>query len=148
MSPRDSSLSWLNMPQKEQVILLLLARIIEPASQMSFQAYMYFQLAWLNPHLSDETIASQAGWLCGAFAASSSLTSVFWGKLANKTESGGRTVVILGVSLSLVRCLGTAFATSFATLLVSRILAGSAAGNVGVIRAVIVDTVQDERQVA
>ncbi|KAE9373894.1 MFS general substrate transporter [Stipitochalara longipes BDJ] len=139
------SVSWLSMPQKGQVSLLLLARTIEPASQMSFQAYMYFQLSWLDVALSDESISSQAGWLSAAFAASASITALFWGKLADRSGSGGKTIVLAGVFLSFISCVGTAFATSFPALLFFRILAGSAAGNVGIIRAILAETVQDER---
>ncbi|KAJ4398371.1 hypothetical protein N0V85_006298 [Neurospora sp. IMI 360204] len=49
------AVSWGDLPRKDQLIVITLARLSEPLVQTSLQ------LKWFNPDLPDSTISNQAG---------------------------------------------------------------------------------------
>ena len=53
--------SWRDLPRREQLIVITLARLSEPLVQTSIQSYMFYQLKWFDPSLPDSVISSQAG---------------------------------------------------------------------------------------
>ncbi len=53
--------SWRDLPRREQLIVITLARLSEPLVQTSIQSYMFYQLKWFDPSLPDSIISSQAG---------------------------------------------------------------------------------------
>ncbi|WPJ67117.1 hypothetical protein SMAC4_14117 [Sordaria macrospora] len=55
------AVSWGDLPRKDQLIVITLARLSEPLVQTSLQSYMFYQLKWFNADLPDSTISSQAG---------------------------------------------------------------------------------------
>jgi len=55
------SVSWGDLPKKQQLVVLTLARLSEPLVQTSLQSYMFYQLKWFDPSLPDSVISSQAG---------------------------------------------------------------------------------------
>lgn len=55
------TVSWRDLPRKDQLIVITLARLSEPLVQTSLQSYMFYQLKWFDPSLPDSIISSQAG---------------------------------------------------------------------------------------
>ncbi len=53
--------SWRDLPRRDQLIVITLARLSEPLVQTSIQSYMFYQLKWFDPTLPDSVISSQAG---------------------------------------------------------------------------------------
>ncbi|KAG8631871.1 hypothetical protein KVT40_001011 [Elsinoe batatas] len=77
---KAQQVSWSALPRKDQLMLLTLARLSEPLTQTSLQAYMFYQLKSFDPSLPDSTIASQAGFLQAAFTGAQFLTAILWGR--------------------------------------------------------------------
>jgi hypothetical protein len=59
-APRET-VSWRDLPRKDQLCVITLARLSEPLVQTSIQSYMFYQLKWFDPTLSDAVISGQAG---------------------------------------------------------------------------------------
>lgn len=53
--------SWSDLPRKDQLVVITLARLSEPLVQTSIQSYMFYQLRWFDPTLPDSVVSSQAG---------------------------------------------------------------------------------------
>jgi hypothetical protein len=56
-----NTVSWRDLPRKDQLFVITLARLSEPLVQTSIQSYMFYQLKWFDPTLSDSVISGQAG---------------------------------------------------------------------------------------
>jgi hypothetical protein len=63
ITPRSGrrTASWRDLPRKDQLLVITLARLSEPLVQTSIQSYMFYQLKWFDPTLPDSVISSQAG---------------------------------------------------------------------------------------
>ncbi|KAK5661703.1 hypothetical protein OQA88_9803 [Cercophora sp. LCS_1] len=104
-SPRTSngtsddarSVSWADLPQKKQLIVITLARLSEPLVQTSLQSYMFYMLKWFSPELPDSVISSQAGILHASFTAAQFITAMMWGRLADSSRFGRKTVLMIGL---------------------------------------------------
>lgn len=59
--PDAKPVSWRDLPRKDQLLVITLTRLSEPLVQTSLQSYMFYQLKWFDPSLSDSVISSQAG---------------------------------------------------------------------------------------
>ncbi len=79
--PKKEVAKWKELPHKDQLIVLVLARLVEPLVQSSLQAYMFYQLKSFDNSLPDSTIAWQAGVLQASFSAGQTLTGWMWGEL-------------------------------------------------------------------
>ncbi|KAI6909865.1 hypothetical protein KC355_g18442, partial [Hortaea werneckii] len=95
--PVPVPVSWSSLPKKSQLAILTLARLSEPLTQTSLQAYMYYQLKSFRPaHQtqppSDALVAQQAGLLAAAFTGAQFCTAILWGRLADSEHPllGGR----------------------------------------------------------
>jgi MFS family permease len=141
----EEDATWMSLPKKKQLAILLYARITESLSQTSFTSYMYYQLAWFDSSLSDKEIALQAGLLNTAFAIGACTTAVYWGRLSRSPNFGRRLVIQCALVIAAIGCLGMAFATSFVHIFVAQLLGGIASGNVGVIRTAIPEIIHDKR---
>lgn len=126
--------SWRDLPRKRQLLIITLARISEPLVQSSLQAYMFYQLKWFDPSLSDSTISAQAGVLQASFTAAQFMTALFWGRVADSRRFGRKTVLLIGLLGTALSCLGFGFSRSFWQALMFRTLGGATNGNVGVMR--------------
>ncbi len=58
---------------------------------------MFYQLKSFDPSLPDSTIASQAGILHASFTAAQFLTAMMWGRLADSSRCGRKTVLMIGL---------------------------------------------------
>ncbi|EFX03310.1 major facilitator superfamily transporter [Grosmannia clavigera kw1407] len=127
---------WRDLPHKGQLTVLTLARLSEPLVQTSLQSYMFYQLRSFDPSLPDSTIASQAGILNASFTATQFLTAMLWGQLADSPRFGRKHVLMIGLSGTMLSCLGFGFSQSFWQALFFRSLGGATNGNIGVLRTI------------
>jgi len=134
---------WRDLPHKDQLAILVLARLTEPLVQTSLQAYMFWQLKSFDTALPDATISWQAGVLQASFSAAQTLTGVLWGRVADRY--GRKTVLILGSLGTIVSCLGFGFSHSFISALAFRFLGGLVNGNIAVIRTMVSEVIKEKK---
>lgn len=112
--------SWKDLPRKDQLFIITLARLSEPLVQSSIQSYMFYQLKWFDPTLPDSVISGQAGILqyafpifipldhahassdmqnshSASFTAAQFLTAMMWGRIADSSWCGRKTVLMIGL---------------------------------------------------
>ncbi|OTB01455.1 hypothetical protein M426DRAFT_323471 [Hypoxylon sp. CI-4A] len=146
--PSDSPkkvVAWMDLPKKKQLIVITLARLSEPLVQTSLQSYMFYQLQWFDPSLPDSAISSQAGILHASFTAAQFFTAMMWGRIADSSWAGRKTVILIGLLGTLLSCVGYGFSTTFYQALVFRCLGGVTNGNVGVLRTMISEIVREKK---
>ncbi|TKA67611.1 hypothetical protein B0A49_09265 [Cryomyces minteri] len=123
---KESPVTWRSLPRKDQLAILTFARLSEPLTQTSLQAYMFYQLKSFNPSASDATISQQAGILTGSFAAAQFLTAMMWGRIADAEWWFG-------------------FSNSFTQAMIFRSLGGALNGNIGVMRTMISEIIREKK---
>ncbi|KAL7936984.1 major facilitator superfamily domain-containing protein [Trichoderma chlorosporum] len=136
---------WSELPRKDQLFIITMARMSEPLVQTSLQAYMFYQLKWFDPSLPDSTISSQAGVLHASFTATQFLTAMMWGRIADSKRVGRKTVLLIGLLGTSVSCLGFGFSTTFWQALLFRTIGGATNGNVGVMRTMISEIIREKK---
>jgi MFS family permease len=141
--PKKEKVKWKDLPHKDQLVVLVLARLAEPLVQTSLQAYMFYQLKSFDASLSDATIASQAGILQASFSAAQTLTGVFWGRIAD--TYGRKTVLLLGSLGTIVSCLGFGLSRNFVWALIFRALGGLVNGNIAVMRTMVSEIIKEKK---
>lgn len=139
--------TWLSLPKKGQLAIMVFARLSEPLTQTSLQSYVFYQLKSFDPSLPDSTVSAQAGTLQACYTAAQFFLSVFWGRLADAECVGRKRVVLFGLLGSSITCVGFGFSRSFAMAAAFRILGGILNSNVGVMRAMIAEMIEDKKLV-
>ncbi|KXJ90864.1 major facilitator superfamily domain-containing protein [Microdochium bolleyi] len=147
MSGRSSQkvVGWRDLPKKKQLFVITMARLSEPLVQTSLQSYMFYQLKWFDPTLPDAVISGQAGVLHASFTAAQFLTAMVWGRVADSSRAGRKTVILIGLLGTFISCLGFGFSTSFWQALFFRLLGGATNGNIGVLRTMISEIVREKK---
>ncbi|KAL5333559.1 major facilitator superfamily domain-containing protein [Aspergillus crustosus] len=144
-APSEKPVTWSSLPNKGQLAILTIARLSEPLTQTSVQAYLFYQLRSFDPSLPESTISTQAGILAGTFTAAEFLTAVFWGRLADSEFMGRKRVLLIGLLGTCISCLGFGFSRSFASAVVFRTLGGALNSNVGVMRTMISEIIEEKK---
>lgn len=142
---KDRPVTWRSLPKKSQLFLLMLARCAEPLTQTSLQSYMYYQLKSFDPDLSESTVASQVGLMQGSFTMAQFITAFLWGKAADSSKIGRKRVLVIGLLGTGVATLGFGFSRTFLTAMIFRSLGGALNGNVGVMRTMISEIVEEKK---
>ena len=142
---KPGPVSWRDLPQKSQLAVLTLARLSEPLTQTSLQAYMFYQLISFDPSLPTSTISAQAGMLQGSFTAAQFVTAIMWGRMADAEWSGRKLVLLIGLAGTGLSCVGFGFSGTFWQAMVCRTLGGALNGNVGVMRTMISEIIKEKR---
>lgn len=141
----EKPVTWSSLPKKGQLAILTLARLSEPLTQTSLQAYLFYQLKSFDPSLPDSKISAQAGILQGSFTAAQFITAVWWGRLADAEWMGRKRVLLIGLMGTCLSCVGFGFSRSFATAMVFRTLGGVLNSNVGVMRTLIAEIIAEKK---
>lgn len=144
-SKREAPVTWKSLPKKDQLAVLTIARLSEPLAERSFSAYLFYQLRSFDSSLPDKTISSQGGMLTASFAAAQFVTAVWWGRAADSPRIGRKRVILIGLVGTTISCVGVGFSTSFAQALFFRVCAGCLNGNVGVMRTMISEIIQEKK---
>jgi MFS family permease len=139
----------MELPQKSQLAILTLARLSEPLTQTSLQAYMFYQLkSFPTPSgdvPSDALVARQAGLLAAGFTGAQFLTAMLWGRAADSELMGRKRVILTGLLGTAMGSLGFGFSRSFGEAMAWRMVGGVLNGNIGVMRTMISEIVREKR---
>jgi hypothetical protein len=141
----EKPVSWMSLPKKDQLTILTFARLSEPLTQTSLQAYMFYQLRSFDPSLPDSTISRQAGILQGIYTAAQFLTAMWWGRLADADWMGRKNVLLIGLFGTAFQSLGFGFSRSFLSAAIFRTMGGILNGNVGVMRTMIAEIIEEKK---
>ncbi|KAJ5225307.1 hypothetical protein N7468_006532 [Penicillium chermesinum] len=144
-STPEKPVTWSSLPKKGQLAILTLARLSEPLTQTSLQAYLFYQLRSFDPSLPSATISAQAGVLQASFTAAQFLTAFWWGRLADTEWMGRKRVLLIGLFGTCISCLGFGFSRNFATAAVFRTLNGVLNSNVGVMRTMVSEIIVEKK---
>jgi MFS family permease len=131
--------TWANIPNQAQLAILSLSRFVDFFQMAALQTVMVYQLKSFDPDLSDLVISHQAGMLQGAFTAAQIVTSILWGRAADRPALGRKTVLQIGLVGTAVGCVGVAFSHSFRQAVFWRLLTGAVNGTVGAARTMVAE---------
>jgi len=131
ITQKGTPVTWASLPNKPQLFILFLCRLVDFFQVASLQAYMFFQLKSFDHRLSDAQISSQAGILQGCFFGAQVATAMLWGKVSDSPAAGRKTVVMAGLLGMAMSCLAYGFATTFWQAVLYRLFAGGINGTVG-----------------
>lgn len=142
---KEKPVSWRSLPRKDQLLVLMLARLSEPLTQTSLGAYLYYQLESFDPTLPDSTISSQAGLVQAAFPFAQFLTAILWGRFADSEYGGRKKVIYIGLLGTMCSIIGFGFSSSFAMAITFRLFGGILNGNIGVMRTMISEIIKEKK---
>jgi hypothetical protein len=142
---KGAPVSWRALPRKDQLLVLVLARLSEPLTQNSLGSYIYYQLRSFDPSLPDSTISYQAGVIHAAFPAAQCLTAILWGRFADWKHGGRKRVIWIGLLGTMLSMIGFGFSHSFAVAVVFRCMGGVLNGNIGVMRTLISEIIKEKK---
>jgi MFS family permease len=131
-SLKPEPVTWLSLPGKDQLAILFLCRLVDFLQVASLQAYVFYQLKSFDPSLSDAAVSTQAGILQGCFTGAQVLTAILWGKVADSSSFGRKTVLLVGLGGTAVSCIGYGFSKSFFWAAFFRAFGGGINGTVGI----------------
>ncbi|KAI1536852.1 UhpC Sugar phosphate permease [Pyrenophora tritici-repentis] len=141
----DQPVSWSSLPRKDQLFVLMLARLSEPLTQTSLGSYLYYQLQSFDPSLPESTISYQAGIIGAAFPATQFVTAMMWGRFSDSEYGGRKRSIYLGLLGTMLSIIGFGFSHSFAMAVTFRCLGGILNGNVGVMRTMISEIIKEKK---
>ncbi|KAF2848602.1 MFS general substrate transporter [Plenodomus tracheiphilus IPT5] len=142
---KKAPISWRELPRKDQLFVITLARLSEPLTQTSLGSYLFYQLQSFDPSLPNSTIAYQAGIVQAAFPAAQFLTAILWGRVADHEHGGRKRVIYLGLLGTMLSIIGFGFSHSFATAIAFRCMGGMLNGNIGVMRTMISEIIKEKK---
>jgi hypothetical protein len=137
--------SWRSLPRKDQLFVLILARLSEPLTQNSIGSYIYYQLQSFDPSLPDSTISYQVGIIGAAFPAAQFVTAMLWGWFSDSEYGGRKRTIYFGLLGTMLSTIGFGFSRSFGRAVAFRCLGGIVNGNVGVMRTMISEIIKEKK---
>ncbi|MCJ1405599.1 hypothetical protein MMC11_008827 [Xylographa trunciseda] len=138
------SVNWLSLPHKSQLFILAMCRLSEPLSNTCLLPYLYYLMRSLQSTSSTSGETSGiAGLVFALFALSQFATSMPWARLADRW--GRKPVIVIGLVGSIISNLGFGFARSIPALMFWRLVAGAANGNIGVMRTMTAEIVNEKK---
>ncbi|KAF2682892.1 MFS general substrate transporter [Lentithecium fluviatile CBS 122367] len=145
--PLEDKVTWRNLPEKKQLLLLALCRLSTPLSNACLLPYLYYLVKSIlsdpeHPSASQE-ISRLTGLLVAAYPIGQMSTSMIWGRLSD--AYGRKPVILLGLLISVTANLAFGFSRSIGMLLFWRVLAGMANGILGVMRTMTAEIVKERR---
>ncbi|KAK6433349.1 hypothetical protein LTR95_010474 [Oleoguttula sp. CCFEE 5521] len=138
-APPPDPPGWANMPNKPQLAILAGSRFVDFFQMAALQTYMVHQLRSFDPSLPDATISQQAGVLQGAFTAAQIVTSILWGRAADRPAVGRKMVLMIGLIGTALGCIGVGFSTTYKQAVFWRLLCGAINGTVGSARTMVAE---------
>ena len=144
-SPRQKDLTWSSLPKKGQLAVIVLARLAEPLTERSLTSYLFYQLRWFDQSLNESIIVYRAGLLTAVFAAAQCVTAMLWGHAADNPRFGRKGIIMIGLIGSSMSSIGMGLTRSFAGAVGFRIMAGLLNGNIGVLRTMVSEIIDDKR---
>ncbi|KAF2643702.1 MFS general substrate transporter [Massarina eburnea CBS 473.64] len=145
--PLEERVTWRNLPEKKQLLLLALCRLSTPLSNACLLPYLYYMIKSILSEPEHPSAPQQISRLTGLLVATYPLgqmsTSMIWGRLSD--TYGRKPVILLGLTISVISNLAFGFSRSIGTLLFWRVLAGMGNGILGVMRTMTAEIVKEKR---
>ncbi|KAK3381985.1 major facilitator superfamily domain-containing protein [Podospora didyma] len=151
-----TKVGWLDLPNKDQLFILAMCRLSEPLSNVCLLPYIFFLVRSVllpeqgsaeTPDKSYENIAADvstySGLLVASFPLAQFVVSLPWGRLSD--SHGRKFSIVIGLAISVMANAAFGFSRSFGALFFWRTLAGLANGNVGIMRTMTAEIVQEPR---
>ncbi len=131
------------MLPKSQLAILAACRFAEPIALTSVFPYLFHLIRSLplTPPPSDSQIATLAGLASSTFSLGQVLTGLLWGSLSD--SYGRKPVILLGLLGTCLTQIMFGMSEGVYGLIAARFLGGIVNGNVGVIRTVVAELVQE-----
>jgi MFS family permease len=143
-------ITWMSLPNKDQLFILALCRLSEPLSNTCLLPYIYYLIKSIVAPGTDKPssyeaaqISKMSGILVAAFPLAQFATSMFWGRLSD--ARGRKNIILFGLVTSVISNLAFGLSRSFGALMFWRILAGLGNGNVGVMRTMTAEIVKERK---
>ncbi|KAF1972599.1 MFS general substrate transporter [Bimuria novae-zelandiae CBS 107.79] len=143
----EEKVTWRDLPQKKQLLLLALCRLSTPLSNACLLPYIYFLVKSVlsdpgHPSASKQ-ISRLTGLLVAAYPLGQMSTSMMWGRLSD--TYGRKPIILLGLLISVTANLAFGFSRTIGILLFWRVLAGMANGILGVMRTMTAEIVKERK---
>jgi MFS family permease len=143
----EEKVTWRNLPEKKQLLLLALCRLSTPLSNACLLPYLYYLvqsiLADPDHPSAPQEISRLTGLLVAAYPIGQMSTSMIWGRLSD--TYGRKPIILLGLLISVIANFAFGFSRSIGMLLFWRVLAGMANGILGVMRTMTAEIVKERR---
>ncbi|KAI1298228.1 major facilitator superfamily transporter [Xylaria venustula] len=124
----------------QQLAILAVARFAEPLAMTSVYPYLPEMISSFGVEKKD--IAKWAGATSAVFSLAQSLTAVPWGRASDKF--GRKPAIITGLTCTMILFLAWGVSTSLKMAIIVRGLQGACNGNVGIIRTMVAEMVQEK----
>lgn len=142
MVTRREDSTYLNLPHKGQLLMILICRLTEPVLYSSISPYLYYMVrdfGYKNP----STISELSTVVVTSFALGQTLTAMFWGRFSDKY--GRKPALMLGSLGTLSMTLLFGLSTNIYMAALSRFACGLLNGNVGVMRTMVAEIMHGKK---
>lgn len=150
ITPRETPVGWLDLPNKPQLFILALCRLSEPLSNVCLLPYIFYLVRSVLRGSGDgegapnsDDISFYSGLLVASFPLAQFVISLPWGWISDR--HGRKPSIVAGLFVSVVANAAFGFSQSLAWLFVWRSVAGIANGNVGLMRTMTAEIVRERR---
>lgn len=135
--------SFRTLPHRDQIGLLVIARIVEPFTYNSISPYIYYMVKDFG-YNDPATISRWVTIITTSFSLGQGISGVFWGRFSD--TRGRKPTLLLGLIGTLIAVLVFGTSTTVAQALLGRFLMGVLNGNVGVMRTMIAELVGSHKE--
>ena len=143
----EEKVTWKNLPNKKQLLLLALCRLSTPLSNACLLPYLYYLVKSI---LSDpdhpsapQKISRMTGLLVAAYPLGQMSTSMLWGRVSD--TYGRKPTILAGLAISVIANFSFGFSRTIGMLLFWRVVAGMANGILGVMRTMTAEIVKEKK---
>ncbi|KAG0647318.1 Major facilitator superfamily multidrug transporter mfsB [Hyphodiscus hymeniophilus] len=159
----DKKVSYMNLPNKGQLTLLCIARMVDPLAATSIQVcgtvrakymyladagsqtYMFYQLKFFNPSISNTPLSTQAGIVVSSKTAAQVCTGMLWGRLADSEWGVRKAVLMIGLLSAGIAHIGYGFSRNFVSAIAWQVFGGAMSSNVAITRCVVAELNPEKR---
>ncbi|RKF53546.1 putative membrane protein [Erysiphe neolycopersici] len=124
----------------QQLLILVLCRVAEPVVFTSIYPYIPEMIESFG--VPKDQVPKWAGITSSIFSISQAITAIFWGRASDRF--GRKPAVITGLTCTMICSLIWGFSTNLAMAITARGIQGAFNGNVGIIRTMVAEMVQDK----
>lgn len=148
-NPTNRRATWSELPCKDQLAILMFARLCLAAASTGVQSYIFRQLRSFRSSggssTSESAVAIQMFLLSAIFTGAQFCSAVPWGCVADSQRYGRKFVILVGLSASAISTIASGFAHSFAALIFWRVFSGLLNGSLAAMRTVIAEISGEKR---
>ncbi|KHJ35354.1 putative mfs transporter [Erysiphe necator] len=124
----------------QQLAILVICRVAEPVVFTSINPYIPEMIESFG--VPKNQIPKWAGITSAVFSISQSITAIFWGRASDRF--GRKPAIITGLTCTMICSLIWGFSSNLAMAVTTRAVQGAFNGNIGTIRTMVAEMVQDK----